>query len=884
MRHVAVISAFMILVSHSANAQGSGRAPAARDAGIRSVVEALERSVNTRNMDGILGLYAADSTMLKNVRARYAGTLAFDSLQCREHLGAIVPRGDRAEAVVRQELTCVEHGRLQADFGWRTLVLAPGPRGWSIVGDREFEPARAVSTDLQVDFDPTGGTVSGSARLTVELIAPGEDALLLGLNRGLAIKNIRAADGARLDFRRSADAVVVSLPGSTDHHASRSGRPAAPDTITIGIDFEGTFFNERREQGYSQVGISPEACFASWVAGWYPHVAGTGSKSRGRIAYSVPSGFTVASSGRNIETAEESGRSRQVFRIDQPLDFSFAAAPYFHRNRDVDGITVGVYFLKGGDAKADLYMSSCARVLAFLRRVYGFYPFDGYAIVELPSDAVGTLGGSSEQGMNFFPVGGLPDAEFPLALLSHEIGHSWWGNLVLGDNTAVLDEGLAQMTAVLSVEAVEGPRVMRRFLRQGFPHYSQSAQDYFLRFAGQEGRDLPLRTLSAGADNAMTLHDLADTKGFFVYEMLREEIGSDAFQRGLRRAVKEYAQREIHLADLERIWERESGRNLEWFFDQWFARSGAPEYRMTYTVTPHEGGTFAIEGAVFQTGDPYRVTADIVLAAAGRAPRVERLPVTGRETPFRFTSGARPDTVLFDPDYRIIRWTDGYRNAALLEDALGFYSTGDVDSAEIKLGEYLSRAPTSLAGHSVRARWSLDSGHLDAAEREFQSVLARTRAYDPDDPAVTRSEVGLGQIADLRGRRAEAVEWYRRAAGRGDGSAAMVEAAAYLSTPFSVRSTSAGADPVLLQRCVGSYAMPQGVSVVVSVGKTGFLTVLVPGSRRIGLRLVEGTRFRAILDEPVTLQFEGGDASFQSLTIDSNGRTFHLQRREDPRR
>ena len=160
MRHVAVISAFMILVSHSANAQGSGRAPAARDAGIRSVVEALERSVNTRNMDGILGLYAADSTMLKNVRARYAGTLAFDSLQCREHLGAIVPRGDRAEAVVRQELTCVEHGRLQADFGWRTLVLAPGPRGWSIVGDREFEPARAVSTDLQVDFDPTGGTVS----------------------------------------------------------------------------------------------------------------------------------------------------------------------------------------------------------------------------------------------------------------------------------------------------------------------------------------------------------------------------------------------------------------------------------------------------------------------------------------------------------------------------------------------------------------------------------------------------------------------------------------------------------------------------------------------------------------------------------------------------
>jgi hypothetical protein len=342
--------------------------------------------------------------------------------------------------------------------------------------------------------------------------------------------------------------------------------------------------------------------------------------------------------------------------------------------------------------------------------------------------------------------------------------------------------------------------------------------------------------------------------------------------------VTEYARREIHLDDLQRIWERESGRNLEWFFEQWFARAGVPEFRMSYTLAPKRNGTFEIEGTVAQVGDLYRATADIVLAAAGRPPRVERLPVSGRTTPFRFIVNARPDTVLFDPDYKILRWTDSYRNLSLLDDATHEYGTGDVSRADSSLGEYLSRAPMSLAGRSVRARWSLDSGRLDAAERDFQWVLDRVRSYDPDDPAVTRSLVGLGQVADLRGQRTEALDWYGKAVARDDGSAAMRDASDYLKTPFRAASTSAGADPALLERCEGTYAMAQGFSVVVSVGKAGFLTALVPGQRPIGLRLEDGTRFRAVTDDPLTFQFEGGDTTFHDLTIHWRGRTFHLKR------
>ena len=102
----------------------------------------------------------------------------------------------------------------------------------------------------------------------------------------------------------------------------------------------------------------------------------------------------------------------------------------------------------GGEAKAALYMKEAARTLRCERGLYGPYPFDGYAVVEIPSTETGSLGGSSEQGMNLFPVGVLPDDEFPLLLLGHEIGHSGWGNLVGSDDGPILDEGLAQMKAI----------------------------------------------------------------------------------------------------------------------------------------------------------------------------------------------------------------------------------------------------------------------------------------------------------------------------------------------------------------------------------------------------------------------------------------------------
>jgi aminopeptidase N len=149
---------------------------------------------------------------------------------------------------------------------------------------------------------------------------------------------------------------------------------------------------------------------------------------------------------------------------------------------------------------------------------------------------------------------------------------------------------------------------------------------------------------------------LANSKGFFIYAMLRELIGPDAFRQGLRGALERYAWKTMTLEDLRAQFEKASGRDLEWFFIQWFARQGAPEFSMACTIKPQSRRIWLVRGTITQLRDVYRVKAEI---AAFRGPirETRHIGINARETPFSFLLSFRPLAVRFDPDYKILRWT-----------------------------------------------------------------------------------------------------------------------------------------------------------------------------------------------------------------------------------
>jgi hypothetical protein len=864
MRQIARRGWFLLVAALLAGAARPASAAAPDRASVQKLLGRMQSAVAARDLDGLLGAYdSRDEALVTRAGGEAQGWFALEGARVKYRLGSLTPSQESLDAVVLREVRYREHGRDQIEGRWETVQLHQLAAGWKITSEAERTFARATSTELRVELHPEDGTMRGSSRLEVEVTAPGEDSLLLLLNRGLAVKSIRDGGGRTVSFSREADAISVPQKVSLE--------PGQRRTFTI--EFAGTLFNESREQGYSQVSIAPAGSFASWVTEWYPRLQGSGSKSPGRITFDVPEGVTVASSGRLTENRSTGGRSQQVFSVDRPLDFSFAAARYFHREKTVGGVRLGMYLLRGGEAKAELYLREGTRILEYEQSLYGPYPFDGYAVVEIPSDVTGGLGGSSEQGMNLFPVGVLPESGFPLLLVAHEMGHSWWGNLVGSTGEPVIDEGLAQTSAVLCLREFQGEQAMRSFLKNGVPGYAQSATQYFLRFAGPGRKDYPLSATAQGGDARAAIHDIADTKGMFVYEMLREQIGHAPFVAGLRSVVERFAGRNVALGDLRAAWERTSGQHLSSFWRQWMDRTGAPDLTLDWTVKP-DGKGFVVSGTISQQGAPYDLRAEVALAYPGRHD-TRTVTVSGASTPFSFPTEQKPEWVVLDPEYKILRWTPALRNARLLADGIGLSSMGRSEEAIGKLSDYVGKVPEGLEGRYQLGVAYQEAGKLGDAERAFRGVLDRHASLGVYEPAVTQSALHLGQVLDLAGRREEALAAYRRTLDLPDQGTAHEEARAGLGAPFRRKERSPPPTRELLARYAGTYDGGQGISFRVGLDEHGVLTVSQAGRPTAPLIWVDGSKFRVPGTSAIVLDFKGGPEP-SSVDVDAGGLRLHL--------
>ena len=87
--------------------------------------------------------------------------------------------------------------------------------------------------------------------------------------------------------------------------------------------------------------------------------------------------------------------------------------------------------------------------------------------------------------------------------------------------------------------------------------------------------------------------------------MLRNVMGNDNFFKLLANFTQQYGWQSVSTADFRKVAEQISGQNLQYFFLQWFESSGAPEFKLEYTV--------------FRTQKGFRVMGKII-AGSGHVP------------------------------------------------------------------------------------------------------------------------------------------------------------------------------------------------------------------------------------------------------------------------
>ncbi|HEV8587943.1 MAG TPA: M1 family aminopeptidase [Pyrinomonadaceae bacterium] len=420
--------------------------------------------------------------------------------------------------------------------------------------------------------------------------------------------------------------------------------------------------------------IGPVCSFGvGLLTAWYPvledepKVQLRGFRGTGNIQFKVPPGFTTHAVGKLLSTRTETEQGDFRYRIDTPSTLSFALAKYLVARRD-GAIPVSIHLLQPRPNVGE-YLARTAQVLAALVKEFGPYPYPDFAILEVPADINAGFSGVNADGF-ILTIGETLDGSFKTAHYAHEISHSWWGAIVQRKGTRgyyMLDEAMAQYGSLRAVETIEGPAAAERYRRTGYPGFSEEycAFTYLMRSAtgfDHTLADLPLDT------QFMNMR-VADSKGMLVWDLLSRTVGRKLFSKILTDIIRQYAFRRVAWEDFLMAIQEGSGRDLSWFYEQWFQRTGAPDWQLTWT---REGKN--VRGLVTQAAPFYRAQVKIELKS-GRQTLTRTLNIEGARTEFSWPVNFRVKTVTLDPHFEVLHWTPEYRERAML---LGAYTKGDI--------------------------------------------------------------------------------------------------------------------------------------------------------------------------------------------------------------
>src|SRR5579884_767035 len=266
-------------------------------------------------------------------------------------------------------------------------------------------------------------------------------------------------------------------------------------------------------------------------------------------------------------------------------------------------------------------------------------------------------------------------------LISHELGHQWFGDLVTckdwGD--IWLNEGFATFMDYLWIEN-HYPKEQSEYERWS------NAREWF---AQSDLYEKPI--VRHDFDDSSEFDGNAYTKGGWVLYMLRHQIGEENFFRGLRHYLEVNRGKNVVTADLVKAIEEETHINVDEFFHDWVYGAGAPKFDLSYKYddAKHEVAltvkqTQKLEGRV----GLFRVPVDVEVTTASGA-KTSPITVSKAEEVFTFPSDSAPLMVLFDKGGHVLKTADFHKEKKewlyQLKNASEFSDRADAVEALAKL-------------------------------------------------------------------------------------------------------------------------------------------------------------------------------------------------------
>jgi aminopeptidase N len=382
---------------------------------------------------------------------------------------------------------------------------------------------------------------------------------------------------------------------------------------------------------------------------WFPCYDSPNDKATTELIVTVPGDWFALSNGRLLEEKKNrNGTKRFHWYQDRPHAtylITLAAGKFARIDGSRNGLTID-YFVEEKDVeRGQMTFANTPDMIALFERVTGIaYPWAKYSQIVVRDFVFGGMENTSATTMvEEILVDRKASRDFTSDdLISHELAHMWWGDLLTCRDWSHswLNEGFATYFEMLWDET-----------HRGIDDYRQGAITNMDLYVGERYRRPIVSNIYHEPIDLFDRH--LYEKGSLVLHALRGVLGDDAFFRSLQRYCRDNQERSVVTQDLVTAIEAETGRNLEWFFDQWVYKPGHPVFKVSWAWDePTKVASVSVKQTQdTSTGAPaiFRAPVTIDFKTGRGKPRPFRVEVTEREQTFAFALPAKPDLCRFDP-------------------------------------------------------------------------------------------------------------------------------------------------------------------------------------------------------------------------------------------
>ena len=541
---------------------------------------------------------------------------------------------------------------IQSEQAYRVLdtgldAYVPEPRSYDI-----------LHTRLALSFDLPADELHGVATHSLTPLHDGLDSLFFH-GRNLDIHSVTLTHAGWTDTLR----VRLHNEGFTAH-------PIEPlrsfDTVDVAIDYTANPRRSERILGIHFVdgsGEDPSLPTQVWTLSqpedarfWFPTWDKPDDFMTFEIELTVPDSLDAYANGELVSAEVEGGMRTNLWRLDQPhvpYLAAFAVGRYeavadtFRRQ---DGTFVPLEYIVEPEYApyAHLIFGETPRMIEVFERRFGVrYPWPNYRQVTAQQFSAGGMEHTTLSTMSSrLQVDSRAHLDYTgRDLIAHELVHQWFGNLVTSSDWAnlALNEGFASYMEQVYLEDAHGMDAAQEHAineLRGYLRQSQSLRRPIIWF---------------GYNDPYDLYDSHTyQKAARVLNMLRFEVGEEAWWSGVHAYLDELRHQNSTADDLQRVMEAASGQDLSRFFEQWFHSPGHPEI----LVEHRPDGAF-YEVRIRQVQDLnafplFHFDLPYVVSYTGREPHVGRMRIETPDTTLRIATAGEIDYVQINPGVEVL--------------------------------------------------------------------------------------------------------------------------------------------------------------------------------------------------------------------------------------